>query len=253
MRPPRAVLAVSVVIVVSGCLGFGGGPPPSDPGAVAVVDEAATHSSSVESYRMSGTLRVVAEADGETRRITVDIDGSVNRSTRRLAANTSVDGEIRRTFVEGNTTYTECGSPWSGWAVETDDEAPQDWTAGDPLGRQVALLEESPVYWAGNETIDGVDVHVIEARPSGETLERYADRRHSGLLGPSIEDATLTAYIAEDSGRVVRTELAFGVTDDGASADASMTTRFRDHGTSIPITIPDAAREGEYEFGCPGS
>lgn len=252
MRPPRVVLAVVIVVVLSGCLGFGG-PPPSDPGAEAVVDDAADAASEVDTYRFDGDIRIVASSDGETRRVSVNHVGAVNRSTQRLWSNTTFKGDVRRTFVVGNQAYMECQSPW-GWGVENvSEDGETEWRSTDPLGRQVDLLQSSPVYWAGNETIDGVEVHVIEARPSEETLREYGDRRRGSVFGPEIEDATFTAYVVKDSGRIVKTVLDFTVTGDGANADAHMTTRFTDYGADVTVTVPDEAVTHPREFGCPGS
>lgn len=252
MHPPRAALALSVLLVLSGCLGFGG-PPPSEPGAEAVVDEAATQSSAIETYRFSHDISIVATNGDETRRVQVDVHGAVNRTAQRFRGETEYRGQSRATYVDSNKAYTDCEPPW-GWGVENVSEANDgDWSNIDPLGRQVALLEASPVYWAGNETIDGVSVHVVDARPSGDTLERFADRQETSVLGPSIEDATLTAYITEDGGRIVKTVLKFTVSESGGEADATMTTFVEDVGANVTITIPDEATEDPHELGCPGS
>ena len=252
MRPPRAALAFTVVVVLSGCLGFGG-PPPSDPGAEAVVDDAAMASADVETYRFENDIRIVASDGDETRRVSMDVAGAVDRPARRFRANTTFQGDVYPSYVDGDTAYTKCQEPW-GWGVENvSEEREGDWQSADPLGRQVELLQSSPVYWAGNETMDGVDVHVIEARPSEDTLRTYADRRQSGILGPGIEDAVLTAYIVEESGVIVKTEFDFTVTDGGASADAEMSTRFTDYGADVTITIPEEAVTDQRELGCPGS
>lgn len=252
MRPPRAVLALVALVLLAGCLGFGG-PPPSDPGAETVVDEAASHSADVETYRFAHDIAVTASDGEDTHRVTVDATGAVNRTAQRLRVNTTHEGTTRQTFVDGDTAYTECESPW-GWGVENvSEDTADDWRTADPLGRQIDLMQSSPVYWAGNETIDGVAVHVVEARPSGETLTQYGERRQTGLFGPDIEDATFTAYVAEDSGRLLRTVFTFTVTGEGGSAEARMTTRFTDVGSRVDITIPVEARSADTKFGCPGS
>lgn len=249
MSPPRTAVAVGILVVLAGCLGFGS-PPPSDPGAEAVVDSAAAWSAEVESYQYQHDIRVVASGDGETRRVTMDAVGAVNRTTSRMRGSVDYDGTQRDTYVDGGTAYTECQSPW-GWATE-NVSSERDWEAKDALGRQVDMLDASPVTWAGNESIDGVAVHVVEARPSGETLGKYSDRRVGGGLGTNVEDATLTAWITKTEGRVVKTELVFTITEGGATADARMTTHFSEFGEPVSVTIPDEARSAEHSFGCPG-
>lgn len=252
MRPPHAAAAVVLVglVVLSGCLGFGG-PPPSDPGAEAVVDSAVDASSSVQTYRYSLDIRVVASDGGETRRVSMSVDGAVDRTTDKMRADLTYQGSERSTYVTGSIAYTECESPW-GWGRENLSTS-TDWESKDTLGRQVDMLDNSPVYWVDNETVDGESVHVVEARPSAETLSKYSERRSGGVFGPGIEDATLTAWIVEDSGRLLQTELEFTVTEGGGSADASMTTRFTDYGANVTITIPDEATDDPHTLGCPGS
>lgn len=252
MRPPHAAVAVALVglVALSGCLGFGGSPP-SDPGAEAVIDSAADASSSVETYRYSLDIRVVASDGEETRTISMNADGAVNRASDTMRADLSYQGRERSTYVTGSTAYTECESPW-GWGRENLSSS-TDWESKDALGRQVDMLDNSPVYWVENETIDGESVHVVEARPSDETLSKYSERRTGGVFGPGIEDATLTAWVVEDSGRLVKTELEFTVTEGGGSADATMTTRFTDYGANVTISIPDEATEDPHRLGCPGS
>lgn len=251
MRPPHAAIAVALVglVVLSGCLGFGG-PPPSDPGAEAVVDSTVEASSMVQSYRYSLDVRVVASEGEDTRRISMTADGAVNRTTDTMRADLTYQGTERSTYVTGSTAYTECESPW-GWGRENLSSS-EEWEAKDTLGRQVDMLDSSPVYWVDNESIDGETVHVVEAHPSRDTLSKYSERRTGGVFGPGIEGARLTAWIVEDSGRLVKTELEFTVSEGGGSADAHMTTRFREHGTDVTITIPEEATENPHTLGCPG-
>lgn len=252
MRPPRAALSISIVLLLAGCMGFGG-PPPSDAGAEAVVADAAANAEQIETYRFRSDISVVASKGDETRRISIDVRGAVDRRERRLRANTSFRGETRQSYVVGNKAYTECSGPW-GWGVENVSDAQDgNWSNVDPLGRQLALMQSSPVYWAGNQTIDGTAVHVVESRPSEDTLRKFSDRRQTSVFGPGIEDARLTAYVAKDSGRVFKTVFTFTVTDDGGTADAEMTTYFEDVGADVNVTVPDEAREHPRQFGCPGS
>lgn len=252
MGPPHTAVAVVLVVLValSGCLGFGG-PPPSDPGAEAVVDSAVDASSKVQTYRYSLDIRIVASDGENTRRISMRANGAVNRTIDKMRANLTYQESERSTYVTGSTAYTECESPW-GWGRENHSTS-TDWESRDTLGRQVDMLDTSPVYWVDNETVDGESVHVIEARPSAATLSKYSERRTGGVFGPGIQDATLTAWIVKDSGRLLKTEFEFTVTDGGGSADASMATRFTDYGANVSITIPDEATEDPLTLGCPGS
>lgn len=254
MRPPLAALALSALLVTAGCLGFlqSG---PSDPGAESVVEEAVTAGDSVETYRVQNRLYAADTSSGDRRVVRVTSDGVVDRPERRVRMTARVDGTNRTVYVIGNTTHTECASPWSGWGTEVHDELDDDWSGQDPLGRQLTLLAESPVTWAGNETLRGTAVHVVEARPSDRTLTQFGEDRRPLIdpFGPRIRNATFKAWIARDTARVLQTRLAFDVRTKDAAVDARMTTTFSDHGADVDITLPAAATEDPWQHGCPGS
>lgn len=251
MRPPRAALGVVLLVLASGCLG-GGGPPPSDPGAEAVVDDARAAGTDVETYTFENTITVTARSDERSQQFTISMTGAVDRPNRLMRATSRYQDVAIDTYVDGGTSFTECREPWGGWGVEnvTTDE----WRLGDPLGRQIQLLNASPVYWAGNETVEGQRVHVVEARPSTETLNQYSERRSSGdVLDANLENATLTAWIVADTGRVLETSFEFRVSEGQGSADARMSTTFGDYGDAVNVTVPTAARTDQRELGCPGA
>lgn len=253
MRPPLAALALSALLVLPGCLGVLSSAP-SDPGAEAVVEDAVAAGEAVETYRVTYHHHVEGTEDGDHRVVRGTTTGAVDRPARRLRVTTTQDDANRTLFVIGNTSYAECASPWSGWGKETREELDDDWAGHDPLGRQLTLLAESPVTWAGNETLDATPVHVVEAHPSDRTLTQFSENRR-GLInpfGPRIENATLTAWIAADSARVLKTRLAFDLRSDEVSIDSRLTTRFTDYGADVEITLPAAATEDPFELGCPG-
>lgn len=252
MRPPLAALALSGLLVTAGCLGFlqSG---PSDPGAE-VVEEAVAAGESVETYRVRTQLHAAGTANGDRRMVAMTSKGAVDRPARKLRIAATRGDRNRTVYVIGNATYTQCTSPWSGWGVEVQGELNDDWRGHDPLGRQLRLLAESPVTWIGNETLRGTPVHVVEAHPSDRTLTQFSEDRRPliDVFGPRIENASLKAWIAEDSARVLRTHLAFDVHTDDASVETRMTTRFSDYGAGVEITRPDEATEDPFRFGCPG-
>lgn len=254
MHPPTAVLVLSALLVTAGCLGSLQ-PAPSDPGAEAVVAEAMTASESVETYRVRYDLTSAGTFDGDRRTVHVIADGAVDRPARKIRFNATEDDANRTHYVIGNTTYRECPSPWSGWAIAVEEALDEGWTSHDPLGRQLALLADGPVTWAGNETIRGTAVHVIEGHPSDRMLTQFSEERQPviDLFGPDVRNATLRAWIAEDSARVMKTRIAYEVHSNEGTVETRMTSTFTDYGAAVEIRLPAEALEGPYEHGCPGT
>lgn len=254
MRPSPIVLALGSLLVTAGCLGALRAAP-SDPGAEAVVEESVAAGEAIETYRVRTDLHAVGTGDGDRREVSASSAGVVDRPEREIGLLVEQGEANRSVYVTGNTTYTECASPWSGWGQEVHEELDDDWTGHDPLGRQLTLLAESPVAWVGNETLHDTAVHVVRAQPSDRTLTQFSEDRRPliPLFGPRIRNATLTAWIAEDSNRVIRTRLAFELRSDDAIVESRMTTTFSDYGADVEITVPAEATEDPFRFGCPGS
>jgi hypothetical protein len=238
---------------MAGCLGLLQSAP-SDPGAEAVVDDAVVAAETIETYRVENRLRASRTTDAHRETIRVTSEGAVDRPARKLVTNATRGDTTRTIYVIGNTSYTECATPWSGWGKEEHRELDDGWAGHDPLGRQLTVLAESPVSWAGNETLDGTPVHVVMAHPSDRTLTQFGETRAPviDVFGPSIENATLTAWIAKDSVHVLKTRLGFDVQSKDGTVEARMTTTFTDHGTDVSITLPDEATTDPFEHGCPG-
>lgn len=251
MRPPIAALVITLLLVLSGCLGVFQSAP-SDPGAESVVDEAVDASDRVDTFRFDTRLRAETTGAGDRR---ASATGVVDRANERLRLRTTFEDSNRTVYVIGNTTYTECSDQWGGWGKDVQEELDDDWAAQDPLGRQLALLTESPVTWVDNESVGDTSAHVVKARPSGGTLRQFSDNPRALLdpLGPRIENATLTAWIAADSSRLLRTELVITVGGEEDEARGTVTTNFTGYGDAVAIGLPETVRDDPYELGCPGS
>lgn len=253
MRPPLVALSASVLLVTAGCLGILH-PAQSDPGAEAVVDEAVDAAEPVETYRVEYHHHVESIDDGDRQVVQGTTEGVVDRSARKLQVTTRQDDTNRTLYVIGNTTYTECAPPWSGWGKGEEPELDDDWTGHDPLGRQLTLLAESPVTWAGNGTLRDIAIHVVEAHPSDQTLTQFSEDRRGGitLFGPRIENASLKAWIAQDTARFLKTRLTFDIRSNEMSVESRMATTFTDYGMDAEISLPAEATEDPFELGCPG-
>lgn len=253
MREPAAALILGVVLVTAGCLGVFQAEP-SDPGAEAAVDDAVAAGESVDTYRVRSRIVAVAKPDTDRRELAATSVGVVDRSARTLRQNVTQDGEHRSVYLVGNVSYTECGSPWNGWGREEHPELDRDWADHDPLGRLLTLLAESPVVWIGNDTLRGTPVHVVQGHPSARTLTQFSDDPKAPLdvTGPRVRNASIRAWLARDSGRLLEARVTFELRGDDATVETRMTTTFTDYGVDAEITLPPAATEDPYRAGCPG-
>lgn len=253
MRELAPTLLLGVLLVTAGCLGVFQAES-SDPDAEAVVDDAVAASGSVETYRVRSRILAVATSDTDRRELAATSVGVVDRSARKLRQNVTQDGEHRSVYLVGNTSYTECGSPWSGWGREEHPELDREWTGHDPLGRLLTLLAESPVVWVGNDTLRGSAVHVIEGHPSARTLTQFSDdpKARLDVTGPRVRNASVRAWVTRDTGRLLETRLTFELRGDDATVETRMTTTFTDYGVDAEITLPPAATEDPFRAGCPG-
>ncbi|MFW5939589.1 MAG: hypothetical protein ACOCQU_04000 [Halolamina sp.] len=252
MSPRTLLLALlSLLLVSSGCLGVLDSRPPSDDRAVDLRDKVGASVADVESYRFDSHGSVAA-TDGDTSRsVTVDGEGAVNRSTERLRSVAETDGEERRRYVDGHTAYQECADPW-GWGVEElDEETP--WHRFAPLGRTLELLDESPVYWRGTETVDGRQTAVVVAHPTAETLSSAADRPDASIDSRGLENATLTVWVDNETTLPLQSRLEIDVERRGATAGATIDTEYAGYGQSVSVSLPDSVYSEQHELGCPGS
>jgi hypothetical protein len=255
MRPALPALLLAAMLVTVGCLGvdpFGPSRPPSDERALDAVDRSRA-AADVDSYRFAVDGRVEATGNGES--LSVDLDGSgvVNASRRRMSATSRARGTTRSTYVTGDTAYTEC--PRMGWERENLTRS-TPWLDYTPLGRQLALLDRSRVYWHGTGSVDGTDAAVVTARPTERELRAVADARGTG--GPDLDDGnvrnvTVTAWIDVGTDRLLRTRTDVRVARRGATATATLTTRFTDYGEPVDVERPPFDRDALWGTGCPGA
>lgn len=251
MRLPAAVLAL--LLVLSGCGALPGGQPPSDERAVAERERAVSALDSVSTYRFAMDGTVSASDADRTRTVDVSGEGVVDRRRQRMLSNATADGTTRSVYLDGYTSYTECAEPWNGWGVDNASESTA-WFDLTPLGRQMALLRESNVYWGGNETLDGTRTSVIVAHPSEETLASLPDtgRTTNGLSRGDVENATVRVWVDSETGRPVKSELSIALSAGGASGTVDVTVRYRSYDEPVNVSLPSSTRTDRYELGCPG-
>lgn len=260
MRPPHAALVVVALLVTSGCLGFGGSSqPPSDERALDALDRAQDALADVDSYRATIDGHAEARANDET--ITVDLSGNetANVSARQVIATAKVSGDrgspvrsgTRVTYINSSTAYSECSR--LGWGRHNLSES-HSWVTYTTLGQQLELMNRSNVYWQGTETLDGTETAVIVAHPTKEVLDAVPDVQSSSPTNfdeTKVENASVTAWVGNDTGRLLQAKRDFEVSSAGATATVTATIRFTDYNQLTSITAPDIG-DAVWKTGCPG-
>ena len=252
----RLLLAVCFVSLLAGCGTFmSDSPPPSDERAVAAVEEANRSIASVDAYRFQMDMHVTASDGDQSRTVSVDGDGAVNVSEKRMQATTQMQDQTVTSYIDGYRAYQGCQDPWGGYAVENVSRS-EPWATATPLHRQVLLFERSNVYWRGNETLDGNRTVLVTASPSTETIRSLMDRRQAGgmdLNRGSLENATARLWLDPETNRPVQSELDIEISQRGATATATITVQYTDYDEPTSVSIPSEVSDDPYELGCPGA
>jgi hypothetical protein len=245
MRSARALpLLVAVLLLTSGCLGvFGPDRPPSDERAVEAVDASRSATAAVDGYRFALRGRVES---GDARSVSVAGAGRVDVRDRRLNATTRTEDATRGVYLDNLTRYTECAR--MGWGRQ-NLSASTAWLGHTPLGRQLALLEATDVYWNGTE--DGTVV--VTAQPTEAELRADGDRGVGGAVfgGGNVRDVTTRARFDAETHRLQWVRHRIRVARGGETATAAVTLRF-DYGP-VEVTRPGFDPDAVWQTGCPGS
>lgn len=259
MRPPLAALLV-VVLVAAGCQSPLGAPEePSDGRALDALNRSEAAAAEIESYRFTLDGSVDATADGES--VTLDVDGSglVDVSGRRLNASVGVRGGSgsvspvggpQAVYLTDYTAYRECAR--IGWERENLTQSAR-WLDYTPLGEQLALLDRTNVYWRGTETVDGTEAAVVTASPTKDEFLSVRDAlgtADTGLEDASLENATVTLWISEETGLPVQARREIEISQGGGTAAAAVTFRFTGYDESVEVSRPSFDEESLLELGC---
>ncbi|QPV61466.1 hypothetical protein I7X12_11885 [Halosimplex litoreum] len=252
MDRPALHLVIAVCLVLAGCSVLG--PDHSrDERAASALADARDAVNATDTYRFDGDLRVVATADGETERVAVGTNGTVDAADRRMHSTSVHEGEAHEAYVIDGTAYRECGGPMGMdmWGVE--NVTADDWRTTTPAARQLALLESGSLSHNGTRTVDGEKAVLLVGRPTTEALTRYQERRDRSLLGgPSVENATVRVWLDAETSRPLRSAVRFEVSQGGSSASASIDTRFAGYDSELSVDVPVILDEETWETGCPG-
>lgn len=252
MRLPAALLAL--LVVTAGCSALSESHPPSDQRALDIQNRTLATAENTSTYRYTADVSVSATDGTDSRAVSIDGHGVVNYRAEQAVANATVADETLSVYVDGDTVYTECPSPWDGWGVENVSEE-MAWPELSPLGRQLSLLERTNVYFEGNRTLDGNRTVLVVAHPSQQTLQSLPEagsRSSMDFSDANVDNATLKLWVDPQTDRPVRTELRIEISSSDASGVAEIETRLRDWNEPASVSIPESTRTDQHELGCPG-
>lgn len=259
MRPPHAALGLAAVLLVSGCLGLGGpSQPPSDQRAIDALDRAEVALNDVKSYRATVDGQVEARSTDNSITVEFSMDERTNISSQMSNATVALTGlpgpmnsRTLSVHLLDYTAYTECAR--TGWG-QTDLSESRDWVTYTSLGQQLALLNRSNVYWEGGEAVADAETSVITAHPTKEQLQNGLAVRGSGATdfeGASVDNATITLWIDNDTDRPVQVRRHIVLSGDGTTATATATFRFTGYNEPTPVSVSRV--DNVWETSCPGA
>lgn len=251
MKRSFATIAVLLLVVGAGCLGFGDQPQRSDR-AEATLADAQAAVDDVNTYQYETEMHISATVEGRTLERDVTIDGEVDVAERMAVSRASTADANKSGYVANDTVYKQCSSPW-GWGNETV-EMEGDWVDATPLGRQIGLLESGDLRLeTADQTADG-DTVVLVGNPSAEALEEYGVSASQPVFGgPSVKNITVRVVVDERTHRPLRSTITFEISGGGGVGNGSVDTRFSAYDDPVSIEIPDEVIEEAGEMGCPNS
>ncbi|ELZ27439.1 hypothetical protein C475_05955 [Halosimplex carlsbadense 2-9-1] len=252
MNRPPLHLAIAACVLLAGCSVLGADHTRQERAVEALAD-ARDAANATDGYRFDGDLRVVATADGETERVEIGMNGTVDTAERRMHSTSVRDRETYESYLINRTAYRECGGPigMDMWGVE--NVTTDDWTMATPAARQLALLESGSLFHNGTRTLDGEAAVLLVGHPTTEALTKYQERRDRSLLGgPSVENAEVRVWLDAETHRPLRSAVRFEVSQGGNSASATVDMRFDDHGSDLSVDVPVIPDDQTWGVGCPG-
>lgn len=233
------VFLALLLVSLSGCGALGGGEstPESSEAAQRLQQQSVDAMESVESYRMDLSMDVESESGS----VTIDSDALIDRSERKMRMNMTISGagmhEELVMFIEDRTAYIDTGMMWQTQTYDYDV-----WSQQDRIAQQRELLNHSRVTLAGNDTVDGEPVRVMEIHPDEDKLKEIVAQQPSSNYGNAeFESVQYTFYVSSETQRLRKMEMDASMTVDGNSGDVSITMTISDYGTNATVDIPPEA------------
>lgn len=256
----RVVLALVLAVSLAGCgaanLPFLGDDADSDGQAEQIAADAVGEMQSASAYNFTMT-QVVAFGQNE---VNMTADGTVNHASERLymevtesvLTNTTRSKEFTEVYVVDDTRCRSNRSADLGWS---STNASGLWNQGLSMDAQASILNASgtTAVLRENRTVRGETAYVVELRPNVDALKRVvANTSDADLSAVTVRNATLTQYVSQDDGRLLRSTMHVTFVQEGRLTTVDLDMTYSDYDDVPPITIPEAENEnGDSEPVCP--
>ena len=254
-------LVLATAVVLAGCSGTGGhgtDPPGDGPGssldassADAVREQTIGAMESVESYSFEMTMSI--GASGQT--INMTSTGAIDLANERMRQRLSLQGPFpvnTTQYVVNDTLYLNSSGQWTKRSVDQPI-----WNRSQLSTQQEVLEGEVNLTLAGEATVDGEEVVVLEARPDGEALLEAVRQQQGtgGQLpdGTAVSNVTVTQYVSEETSLVKRMEMSMEMTTQGQTVSMTMTMTFDDYNEPVEIELPPEAEDATTMSGSTAS
>lgn len=243
----RVVLALVLAVSLAGCgatnLPFLGDDADDDGQAEQIAADAVGEMQSVSAYNFTMT-QVVAFGQNE---VNMTADGTVNHTSERLymdvtesvLTNTTRSKEFTEVYVVDDTRCRTDRKSDSGWS---STNASGLWNQGLSMDAQAELLNASgtTAVLRENRTVRGEQAYVVEIRPDADALERVvANTSDADLSAVTVQNATLTQYVAHDDNRLLRSTMHVTFVQEGRLTTVDLAMTYSDYDDVAPITIPE--------------
>jgi len=243
----RVVLALVLAVSLAGCgatnLPFLGDDADDGGQAERIAADAVGEMQSASAYNFTMT-QVVAFGQNE---VNMTAAGTVNHTSERLfmdvtesvRTNTTRSKEFTDVYVVDDTRCWSNRSTASGWSTTN---ASNLWNQGLSVDSQAALLNASgtTAVLRENTTVRGTTAYVVEVRPDEDALQRVvANSSGVDLSAVTVQNATLTQYVAQDDSRLLRSTMHVTFVQEGRLTTVDLEMTYSDYGDVPPITVPE--------------
>jgi len=242
----RVVLALVLAVALAGCgatnLPFLGDDADDGGQAERIAADAVGEMQSASAYNFT-TTQVVAFGQNE---VNMTAAGTVNHTSERLymdvtesvLTNTTRSKEFAEVYVVDDTRCRTDRNADSGWS---SSNATDLWNQGLSADSQATLLNASgtSAVLRENRTVRGETAYVVELRPDEAALKRVvANTSDADLSAVTVQNATLTQYVAHEDNRLLRSTMHVAFVQEGRLTTVDLEMTYSDYGDVPPITVP---------------
>lgn len=245
----RVTLALVLAVSLAGCgatnLPFLDGEDADRGQGEAIAADSAAEMRNVSAYNFTMT-QVVSFGQ---QRLNMTADGTVNHTSERLyldgvqtvQTNTTRSKAFTEVYVLGDTRCRKDPTAEGGW---NETQTSGAWSQGLSPASQSTILNASgtSATLLANETVQGERAYVVEIEPDAGALKRVvANRSGTDVSAVTVQNATITQYVAHDDNALLRSDLHVTFVQNGRVTTLALTMTYSDYDDVDQITVPTDA------------